>query len=289
VHRPVAAVPSIFDRSKPLADDTLRRIAAGIKRYVIESADPFIVSLTHQGGDRVEGIDEPFKTLTGAHRGEKALAVPTLIQTGYDERQGQAPRVPGLDKPLGTVVGCGQKHALVSAFLAKHYGGVVGTHLREPIGTVTATDHHNLAASQLVKLHGTCKEGQSVTEPVATVRAQGTHIGEVRAFLLKYFGTDQAPKLGDPMHTLTAKHRMGLVTVHDEEYVIADVGLRMLSPRELFRAQGFPDSFLIDPVVSGKSLTKTAQVRMCGNSVCQPIAAAVARAQFVESRTKMTA
>jgi DNA (cytosine-5)-methyltransferase 1 len=96
--------PSIFERSRELAEATKRRIAKGIMRYVVNADQPFIVPLTHQGGDRVEGLDEPFKTITGANRGEKALIVPTLIQTGYGERPGQAPRVPGLEKPLGTLV-----------------------------------------------------------------------------------------------------------------------------------------------------------------------------------------
>lgn len=330
--------PSIFERRKPLAENTLRRVAAGIRRYVIEAAEPFIVNLTHAGEERVEGLDEPMRTVTGANRGEKALVtpyfvgaggpaysgkprpagqplntltadprsalvVPTLIQTGYGEREGQAPRVPGLDKPLGTVVGCGQKHALVTAFLAKHYGGVVGSELSEAIGTVTAKDHHSLVAatllknntnnapgtpteplatittggrhavvaSHLVKLHGTCKDGQPVTEPIATVRAEGTHIGEVRAFLVKYRGAEHA----EPT----------FVTIDGEQYVIADIGMRMLSPRELYRAQGFPDTYIIDPVVDGEPLTKTAQVRMCGNSVCPPLAAAVAGAQFAARRS----
>jgi len=114
--------PSIFDRKKPLAEATLRRIARGIKKYVIDAARPFLVPVTHQGGDRVYSADEPLRTVTGAQRGEQALIVPTLIQTGYGEREGQAPRVLGLEKPMGTVVAT-QKHALVTAFLAKHYGG----------------------------------------------------------------------------------------------------------------------------------------------------------------------
>jgi DNA (cytosine-5)-methyltransferase 1 len=304
--------PSIFERARPLAPNTLRRIAAGIRRYVIEAANPFIVNLTHQGGERVEGLDEPFRTITGANRGEKALVSPTLIQTGYGERGGQAPRVPGLAKPLGTVVAGGSKHALVSAFLERHYPGdavvpfitkfnqnSVGTAIDEPVHTITSGGHMaktggcahamGLVASSLVKLRGTCRDGQPVTDPMATISAQGTHLGEVRAFLLKYFGTDQDPRLTEPMHTLTTKHRMGLVTVEGEAYMIADIGLRMLAPRELFRAQGFPDDYIIDPIVNGKRLSKTAQVRMCGNSVSPPPAAAILRAQLAGAAKQHTA
>ena len=328
--------PSIFERERPLAESTLRRIAAGIKRYVLDSPEPFIVNLTHDGG-RVEDLAEPLRIITGANRGEKALVAPlvarigqtggngiyasdieaplttitskaehllvapflagvggragqsperpldkpyqtitakgdaaiiapTLIQTGYGERHGQAPRIPGLDKPLGTAVGT-VKHALVGALL-KHYGGVVGSELEDPLGTVTGggSGKGALVASSLVKLRGTCRDGQPAGAPMATISAQGTHIAEVRAFLTQY--------------NSRSIDRFGLVTVRGEEFVIADIGLRMLTPRELFRAQGFSDAYIIDPIVKGKPLSKTAQVRMVGNSVAPPVAAAVAAAQF---------
>lgn len=210
--------PSIFDRKKPLADATLRRIAHGIMRYVINAKQPFLVTI----GDQA--------------------AVPTLIQTGYGERKGQAPRVPGLEKPVGTLMAQGQKHGLVAAFLAKHYGGVVGQPMEKTIGTVTAKDHHSL----------------------------------VQAFLLKYYGSDQNPQMLEPLHTITSKHRFGLVTVHGEKYHIADIGMRMLHPPELYRAQGFPD----DVKLQG---TKTSQIRLCGNSVSPPVAAAIVRANMAHS------
>jgi DNA (cytosine-5)-methyltransferase 1 len=112
---------------------------------------------------------------------------------------------------------------------------------------------------------------------VPTVTASGTHIGEVRAFLLKYYGSDQDPRMDEPLHTVTTKDRFGLVTVRGEQYRIVDIGMRMLSPRELFLAQGFADTYIIDPVHNGKPLTKTAQVRMCGNSVSPWPAAALVR------------
>lgn len=356
--------PSIFERSKPLADATCRRIAKGIMRYVVNAADPYIVRIGHTGhGDsgKTTGIDAPLTTVTS--KNEHLVCIPTLIQTGYGERPGQSPRVPGLEKPLGTVV-AGQKHALVSAFLtkfntgsvgfaadtpmhtitaggqqarpgtaitqgvvtaflAKHYTGVVGSDLADPIGTVTSVDHHSLVTANLVHLgHGEGKDGgkrfshgirditdplntitasgavgaivtsnliklrnnqfgQSVEEPVPTLTAGGGHVGEVRAFLIKYYGTDQDPRLESPMHTIPTKDRFGLVTVHGEEYAIVDIGLRMLSPRELFLAQGFPADYIIgDGASKGLALTKTAQVRMCGNSVSPPLSEALVRANF---------
>lgn len=272
--------PSIFDRTRPLAENTLRRIARGVMRYVVNAAQPFIVPVTHPGDVRVQPIDEPLRTITSAQRGEFALAVPTLVQTGYGERPGQAPRSLDLHAPLGTVVS-GQKHALVAAFLAKHYTGVVGSAMDRPVDTVTATDHNALVTSSLVKLRGT-SSAASTGEPLHTVSAQGTHHAEVRALLLKYYGSDQAPRLNEPLHTVTTKDRFALVVVKGEIYAIADIGMRMLEPRELYRAQGFPDSYVIDQRADGTLLPKHAQVRMCGNSVCPPIAAALVRANYAE-------
>lgn len=275
--------PSIFDRIRPLADATCRRIATGTVRYVVNAAEPFIVTCNHGGaGFRGQSLGQPFRTITAAHDAH-GLVVPTLIQTGYGEREGQAPRVPGIDKPLGTVVAGGGKHALVAAFLAKHYGGVVGHGVQQPIGTVTTTDHHSVVTSHLLKLRNNC-DGQDNREPIHTVTTGG-HFAEVRAFLVKYYGAaGHGQAVDEPMHTVTALPRFGLVTVmvQGEPYVIADIGMRMLTPRELFRAQGFPDSYIIDLVHNGRPLSKAAQVRMCGNSVCPPVAKALVAANVPE-------
>jgi len=280
--------PSIFERERPLAEATLRRIAHGIKRYVLEAAKPFVVRIGQTGhGDagKTRATDEPLSTVTS--KAEHCLAVPTLVQTGYGEREGQAPRVPGLDKPLGTAVG-GQKHALVAAFLAKHYGGVVGSSLDSSIGTVTSVDHHSLVTGHLAKLRGTSASADAA-EPLHTVSAGGQHHAEVRALLLAYYGTDQAAQLGDPLPTVTTHDRFGLVTIAGQAYVIADIGMRMLQPRELYRAQGFPESYQIERGADGRQLSKAAQVRMCGNSVCPPVAAAIVRANFAEVTARMKA
>jgi len=319
--------PSIFERSKPLAENTQRRIARGIDKFVINSPEPFIVPVMHGPEARAWSVDEPMRTITGASRGDRALVTPviarightghgvqkgrrvdaplstvtskaehllvspTLIQTGYGEREGQAPRVPGLHKPLGTVVN-GQKHALVAAFLAKHNAGheATGQDLVDLMHTVTGRDTKALTTSHLVKLKGTCQHGQRVDAPMPTVQAGGWHIGDVRAFLIKFYSEGgQWSALNKPMGTVTVKDRMGLVTVHGEDYVIADIGMRMLVSRELFRAQGFPDSYIIERDASGKPFTATAQVRMCGNSVCPPIAAAIARANLGAVREAVAA
>jgi DNA (cytosine-5)-methyltransferase 1 len=247
--------PSIFERERPLADATLRRVARGVMRYVVEAAKPFIVHIAHgdgkpggvqRWGSGTHDTDKPFPTVTT--KAEHMLAVPTLVQTGYGERPGQAPRVPGLDKPLGTVVG-GQKHALVAAFLAKHYGGVVGHGVQQPLGTVTTVDHHSL----------------------------------VMAFLTAYYGSDQDTPLDDPLHTVTTKPRFGLVMVEGVPHTISDIGMRMLQPHELYRAQGFPATYIIARGADGRAFSKAAQVRMCGNSVCPPVARAIVAANYSDA------
>ena len=440
--------PSIFSRKKPLADATLRRIAKGIMRYVIDAADPFIVGqggpiysgkpvsanqpigtlttenhravvvpsivpVTHQGSDRSESVHEPFRTITGAQRGEKALAAAYLSPYYSDKRptdaRGQQPvepintittenrhalvtaflnehanssnqRVMPVDEPLRTVcsqvkgghfsmvsaalVGVGGRAgdsrpraadeptatitakgdtAVATAFLAKHYTGVVGSDLADPIGTVTSTDHHSLVSahltkfrtgstgaemtapmptitagpkenpagaphalgvvtSNLIKLRGT-STAAATDEPIGTISAQGQHHAEVRAFLLAYYGTDHDQTPGAPLATVTSRDRFGLVTIQGQDYEIVDIGLRMLAPHELYRAQGFPADYVINEIpdpaklfLDGQQvaadplslpripLTKSAQVRMCGNSVCPPLSEALIRANFMHER-----
>jgi DNA (cytosine-5)-methyltransferase 1 len=220
--------PSIFSRKKPLAEATMRRIAHGVMKYVVNAGQPFLV-LTH---------DAPI--------------APSLINTRNGERHGrhgeQAPRVYDIEKPYPTVTAQGSQGAVVAALLAKHYGGVVGQPLDKTLGTITARDHHSL----------------------------------VSAFLLKYYSTDQDPQLREPLHTITTKHRFGLVMVHGEPHYIADIGMRMLQPVELFKAQGFSD----DVKLVG---TKTSQVELCGNSVSPPVAAAIVRANMLEQAEQAAA
>jgi site-specific DNA-cytosine methylase len=296
--------PSIFNRKKPLAENTLRRIARGIQRYVIESANPFIVSCTQTGGQGAGGvraITAPLSTIVT--KAEQCLISPVLAELGHGEHKNKGARRPAdLHQPIGTVMAGGGKFALVSAFLAKHYTGVTGSELKQPIGTVTTVDHHSLVTSHMVHLrggqdsHGNCSA--DLRQPTRTITANGLHQSEVRALLIKYYGSNQAPVLTDPLHTITTKDRFGLVTVQGQDYQVADIGMRMLTPRELFRAQGFPDSYLIDVPIKYKQtnkqkregkpklkmLSKSAQVRMVGNSVCPPVAAALVQANVYAAK-----
>jgi DNA (cytosine-5)-methyltransferase 1 len=280
--------PSIFERERPLAEATKRRIAKGVMRYVVNAAEPFIVN-TRNGertgqAPRTRGIHEPYWTVTG-QGSQGALVAPTLV--GIDNGSSPSGSWSASD-PLRTTT-TENRHALVTAFLAQfnnHQGTIpsAGRPVDAPLSTITTTgSQQQLVTSNLLKLRGTCRDGQPSTEPLGTVSAGGTHFGEVRAFLTAYYGVDQDPRIEDPLHTITTKHRFGLVTVKGQPYAIVDIGLRMLSPRELFRAQGFPESFIIDRGADGRALTKTAQVRMCGNSVCPPLARAIVAANYSET------
>lgn len=279
--------PSIFGRTRPLKDATCRRIATGIMRYVINAQRPFIVPVTNGGWnpDRVIDPAQPLPTITTAKGGEMALIGPTLIQTGYGERPGQAPRVPGIDKPLGTIVAGGGKHALVAAFMAQHNAGNTPRPkgMDEPLSTITGRGtQQQLVASHLVKLQNN-QSAKPVDEPIDTVLAGGLHYAEVRAFLIKYYGNERdGHTLFDPLGAVTTRDRFGLVTVSIDgtEYALADIGMRMLTPRELYAAQGFPPDYAIEIDFGGKPLTKTAQVRMVGNSVCPPLPTALVRANL---------
>lgn len=247
--------PSIFGRKKPLADKTLARIAKGIMKHIIGSTAPFIVP--HGAA--------PFLT---------------------EHANGSTQRTFDAAEPLRTQCAeiKGGHFALVSAMLAKHYTGVVGTPVTVPFGTVTTSDHHSVVATTLISLRNN-QDGKDILEPMPTITGGGTHIGEVRAFLIKYYsegGQDQ--QLSDPMHTIPTKDRIGLVTIRGEDYAIIDIGMRMLTPRELARAQGFPESYILDLVHNGKKLSKEAQVRMIGNSVCPPLARAIIAANFTHEQ-----
>ncbi|MFK3845148.1 DNA cytosine methyltransferase [Stenotrophomonas sp. NPDC078853] len=413
--------PSIFGRKRPLADATMRRIAKGTMRHVIQSADPFIVPVTHQGADRVHGVHEPLRTITAANRGElmlampelapfitehanastqrtmdagdplrtmcagvkgghfsvvtpvlagvggragqseprtgadplytmtakadTALVAPVLVQTGYGEREGQAPRALDLQQPLGTVVAGGIKHAVAAPHLVKFRGESIGTSVTDPVPTITSgagaarpagaahalgiaaaslvtlrrnmvgadaraplstvaaqAEHHCVATAFLEQANGGFYDGggRDARMPVSTITATGSQQQlvtadlaqlspehqegalRVAAFLVKYYGSGIAVDPRDPLDTVTTKDRLALVTVviKGTPYVIVDIGLRMLKPHELYRAQGFPPGYIIDRTANGTPLTTSAAVRMVGNSVSPPPLRALAEANL---------
>ncbi|BDH45732.1 DNA methyltransferase [Salmonella enterica subsp. enterica serovar Choleraesuis] len=340
--------PSIFDRKRPLAENTLRRIARGIQRFVLDNPAPFIVKCNHTTTRgkydcfRGQELGAPLQTITKTHG--YAIAVPHLtkfrtgatgqeltapvptITAGTSARPGGNGHALGMveaaltpfiagaggpkysakprsteqplhtlcntnhscviapviarqfgasighraDEPSATITaGGGGKSQLVSAFLAKHFGGNYtgpGVPLGEPVHTVTTTDHHAVVASHLVKLRGTCRDGQRIDQPMPTVTAGGLHVGEVKTFLTEYCGADTD----------------GLLHIDGIPYQIVDIGMRMLQPHELYRAQGFPEWYIIDMDHTGKRYAKDKQVARCGNAVPPPFAAALVRANFPE-------
>ncbi|ECK9427917.1 phage N-6-adenine-methyltransferase [Salmonella enterica subsp. enterica serovar Paratyphi C str. CFSAN000605] len=312
--------PSIFGRKKPLADNTLKRIARGIQRFVLDNPTPFIVKCNHTSNRsnydcfRGQGLDEPLQTITKTHDYE--LVTPFIAGNGGSEYQAK-PRP--LDKPAHTILrqsraclvapviarqfgasvghcadepsatitaGGGGKSQLVTAFLAKHFGGNYsgpGAAMDAPAHTVTTTDHHAVVTSHLVHLRGTCRDGLKVDQPVPTITAGGMHLGEVRAFLMKYYGNEKSGvSLSEPLGTVTTNDRFGLVTVEGCNYQIVDIGMRMLQPHELYRAQGFPDWYVIDQDFRGNRYAKDKQVARCGNAVPPPFAEALVRANLPE-------
>ena len=363
------AAPSIFVRKKLLAENTLKRIARGIQRFVLDNPTPFIVKCNHtstrSGYDCFRGqslneplqtitkkhgyaiavphltkfrtgatgqevteplptitagtskrpggnghalgmveaaltpfiarqfgasvghtVDEPSATVTAGGGGKSQLVTPTLIQMGYGERPGQEPRVLQLDNPLGTVTAGGNKFATVSAFLAKHYGGNyqgAGVGMDEPMHSVTTVDHHAAVTSHLVKLRGTCRDGQRTDQPMPTITAGGTHVGEVKTMLaVDGYNEQRAQQTLEFLREYCGPDSTGLVTLDGVVYRIVDIGMRMLQPHELYRAQGFPEWYIIDQDFRGVKYAKDKQVARCGNAVPPPFAEALVRANLPE-------
>lgn len=375
--------PSIFERQRELKEATKRRIAHGTMRYVVNAARPFVVPLTHHGSIRVHDIDEPFKTITGAHRGELAaidaaliphitkfrggaigsdagnpmptvtangnparpagaqpLALASASIVGLGGRRAQSAPLP-VDRPyptatakadaaiaavhmeklsensrgrpasvpLDTVMAGAARHAQVATFLSQFRGSnrtASGGDLGEPAKAVTAGGLHQAVVCAHMEQANTGMVGHEMRRPVSTIVGKGctqrlvetTLLEEgdlppemmeratrVAAFLIKYYGAGdgQGQAADKPLDTVTTLARFAVVTVTIDAttYVIVDIGMRMLTPRELARAQGFPDSYILDPIgPNGRPLSKAAQIRMIGNSVCPDVAEALVRANL---------
>ena len=250
---------------RPLAKNTMRRIANGVMRYIMRAGKPFIVPTGYSQANSEFRIQNS-ELKCAAH----------LVQVNHADGK---PREQEIDTPLPTV---SSKHgyAKVVAFLAKHFGGPrpqQAASIERPLPATLAKGAQNqIVAANLLKLRGTCRDGQPVDEPAPTISAQGQHVAEVRAFLVKYYGTGGSKSVNEPLDTITAKERMGLVTIEGEDWQIVDIGMRMLTPRELARCQGFSDSYIFT------DKTKSDQVARIGNSVPPPIAAAIVRANYQE-------
>lgn len=290
--------PSIFDRKKPLAENTLRRIARGVQRYVIDNPKPFIVRIGQQGfgGDGMQyDSNQPLTTITT--KAEHCLVLPHITKY-YGAKSATETRGSTLGEPIATQT-TENRFGLVSAFLTKFRTGATGSSMEEPVHTITAGSFvkrpggaahaMGMVTTHLVHLRNNC-DARSIEEPLPTLTAGGGHVGEVRAFLIKYYGNEtEGVSLREPLHTVTAQDRFGLVTVRGEQYQIVDIGMRMLEPHELFAAQGFPRNYIIDRDAAGNPIPKYKQVARCGNSVCPALAEALVRANYTSNFARKAA
>lgn len=322
--------PSIFDTSeeikekygiravRPLAPKTMERIARGLKKFVLDNAEPFIVQVNHSGAksNYCKSSNEPLSTITGKHgfgivepymvqigqtgfaadrskdvrellttivsKNEHCLISPTLIQYHSETAQGEV-RGQSIDEPIMTV-DSSNRYGLVTSFIQKYYGGNYqgnGSDIKEPLHTITTLERNAMCAVNLIQMNNHC-DGRDVKEPIPTITAGDGHFGEVRALLIKYYGQGTRQDIKAPLDTVTAQDRFGLVTINGTDYQIVDIGLRMLEPKELYGCQGFPDDYIIDHDYTGKTYPRSEQVRRCGNAVCPPIPAALVRANLPE-------
>lgn len=325
--------PSIFDTSeeikekygiravRPLAPKTMERIARGLKKFVLDNPEPFIVPIGYgerKGqAPRVHDIEKPLPTIVGS--GKHYLCEPYMVQIG--QTGFTADRSKDVREPLTTIVSKNE-HCLIEPKLAPYLSvnreNHFGSDLREPVHTITANNQHMLMMPTLIQYHSETAQGevrgqtiedpimtvdgsnryglvasflskfyksgigQDEREPLHTITTSAGHFGEVRAFLIKYYGDATGQDIEKPLDTVTTKDRFGLVTIEGVDYQIVDIGLRMLEPRELYGCQGFPDDYIIDHDYTGKTYPRSEQVRRCGNAVCPPIPAALVKANLPE-------
>ena len=320
--------PSIFDTAqeikekygiravRPLAPKTMERIARGLKKFVLDNPEPFVIQSNHGGKRKPNDIRVPMPTITGRHgygivepymvqigqtcfakdrskdvreplttivsKNEHCLISPTLIQYHSETAKGEV-RGQNIEDPIMTVDGS-NRYGLVTSFLHKYYDGGykgAGESVENPLPTVTAWDHNSVVTANLIQMNNHC-DGRNIIDPLPTITAGDGHFGEVRAFLIKYYGNGSAEDVTEPLDTITSRGRFGIVTIQGVDYQIVDIGLRMLEPRELYGCQGFPEDYIIDHDFEGRTYPRSEQVRRCGNSVCPPLPAAMVRSNLPE-------
>lgn len=305
---------SIFERKKPLSDNTMRRIARGLVKFTIKADKPFIINYKF---DNMPGeADEPLSTITtvGSHYvtvpsiqkyyGEivgsniaeplgtitavdhNALMGANLIQY-HSEKSGSEVRGQSLDKPIMTV-DMSNRYGLTAAHIVKYYSGDNYSSVNDPLHTITVKERNALIESHLCVLRNNmdCKP---LTEPLPTECTSGRHFAEIRTKIVKYahginlgYWTQVRELLNKYCGYELADDDLLLLEINEEQYFIADIGMRMLEPRELYNAQGFPSDYIIDHDYTGKSYPRTKQIARCGNAVPPPFAEALVRANLPE-------
>lgn len=234
--------PSIFDRKKPLSEATMRRIARGLEKFVFSDKKPFIIPI------------------------------------GYGEAKGQKPRIHDIEDPLPTIVSS-NKHHLIVPYLVDYHFNNTSISVEEPHRTITSVRGHYLVAP-FIQQYFTGASGSDIESPLPTVTAWD-HNALTSAFLIKYYGNgNNVDSINDPFATITSKAKFGLIKVKSQYYKIVDIGMRMLTPRELYNAQGFPPDYIIDKDFNGKKYPISKQIARCGNAVPPPFAEALVRANL---------
>lgn len=344
---------SIFERKKPLVENTLRRIARGLDKFTIKSDKPFIVPIGYgeRNGQapRVNDIEQPLSTIVSTTK--QNVVVPYLGSFKFNNETAD------VSNPLHTVTTV-NSHAVIAPHISKYFGGVVGSDVETPLPTVTSVDHNALVGASLIQYHTETSEnevrGQALDTPLMTVDMTPRYALNSAHIVKYYSGGTQYSDVNEPLHTITVKDRNALVESHlcvlrnnmdckpmteplstittsaghfakidtkiikyngeqnlyhwsevrellnkycgynlaDNELLllvinndygfIADIGMRMLEPRELYNAQGFPVDYIIDIDYKGNQYPRNKQVARCGNSVPPPLAEAMVRANLPE-------
>ena len=289
---------SIFGRKKPLADNTMRRIARGLEKFVFQNPEPFIVQVNH-GGDHFRGqsIHEPMPTITSKH----GFGMVTPVISPYMLRNNTG--APGSDtrKPMLTIT-TGGHHGVISPLLIQYHSEntkkeVRGQAVTAPIQTIDTSNRYACVTAFLSKFYNTTT-GQPVTEPIHTITTSPGHFGMVSVlatewadlqkagidedtaqkctwvsqFIMEYYGCGTGQSLKEPLHTIVTKDRFALITVLGNMYVILDIFLRMLKPEELKLGQGFPKDYIIDRDYNWNPYPVKEQVARIGNSVVPMLA-----------------
>ena len=292
--------PSIFDSKaeikekyglsavRPLANNTMRRIIRGVDKFTIKSGEPFIVPSGYGEREgqapRVHDVNEPLPTVVG--NGKHAVCAPSLIQ--YHTEHSENVRASGLGGPINTV-DASNRYGLTCANLVEYYTGGRPLDVKDPMHTVTSHDREALVAAHVVKFKRD-EVGTSPMEPVPTQTSCGV-FAVCKVHLCKIRQEDNGnlhhwPEIRELLNRYCGYHladdEILLLEIGMQLYYIADIGLRMLSPRELYNAMGFPPDYIIDRDYLGRPYPKNEQVARCGNAVCPPMAAAVVRANFPE-------
>lgn len=248
--------------NRPLKPNTLRRIARGLDKFVLKSSEPYIIEYQKQD-----------------------VITPVLIQY-HSEQKNENVRGQGLREPIMTIDGS-NRYGLAAMHLTQYFSGDGHYHsVEEPLATITTMEREGVTAAYLSEYYGNARDGINLNKPLQTITAKDRE-GIVFVTMVKCSDNTQLgywPEIRELLNTYCdynlSDDEILLLNIGNTKYYIHDIGLRMLSPRELYDAMGFPHDYVIDKDIHGKKITRTAQVARCGNAVCPPLAEALVRANL---------